>query len=343
MKEKISILGAGSWGITLAVLLFKKGFDITLWEFNKTQSELLDQKRVLDFLPQVIIPKEILITSDLEIACKEAEVIVFAVPSQVMREVAKKVSNFKKSEKYIAVSASKGFDLESLKRMSEVLEEELNADSQAEIAVLSGPSHAEEVSKGIPTAIVVASKNMTTAKFLQKVFMTSLFRVYTSKDLIGVEIGGSLKNVVALACGISDGLGLGDNTKAALMTRGLVEIRRLGVKMGANPFTFSGLSGMGDLIVTCMSKHSRNRNLGEKIGQGKSLKTALQEIVMVAEGVPSTCSAYKLTKELDISLPITKEVYQVLFEDKNPKIAIKNLMERKPKSELEIEKNIESE
>ncbi len=334
MNRKISVLGAGSWGTTLAILLFKKGFNVTLWEFDKNQAQLLDQKRVLSFLPQTIIPKEILITANLEIACQEAKVIVFAIPSHFMRDVAKKVANLKRNEKYIAVSVAKGFDRKSLKRMSEVLEEELVTNLQPEIAVLSGPSHAEEVSKGIPTAIVIASKNIGTSKLLQTVFMTPLFRVYTSEDIVGVEIGGSLKNVIALACGISDGLGLGDNTKAALMTRGLVEIGRLGIKMGANPFTFSGLSGMGDLIATCMSRHSRNRNLGEKIGQGKSLKTALKEIIMVAEGIPTTRCAYKLAKKLDISLPITKEVYQVLFENKEPQIAIKNLMERKPKGEI---------
>ncbi len=334
MNKKISVLGAGSWGTTLAILLFKKGFNVTLWEIDKIQAQFLDKKRVLNFLPQTTIPKEILITANLEIACQEAKIVVFAVPSQFMENVAKKVANLRKTEKYIAVSAAKGFDRKSLKRMSEVLEKELVANSQPEIAVLSGPSHAEEVSKGIPTAIVIASKNISTAKFLQTVFMTPLFRVYTSEDIIGVEIGGSLKNIIALACGISDGLGLGDNTKAALMTRGLAEIGRLGMKMGANPFTFPGLSGMGDLIVTCMSRHSRNRNLGEKIGQGKSLKTALKEIIMVAEGVPTTKCAYKLAEKLDISLPITKEVYQVLFENKKPQIAIKNLMERKPKGEL---------
>ena len=337
MNEKICVLGAGSWGTSLSTLLFNKGYEVSLWEFNEKQAKFLSEKRSLSFLPDLTIPKGIFITSDLKDALEEAIIIIFAIPSQVMRKVAKRVAILKKKGGYFAISAAKGFELKTLKRMSEILEEELTPQwgKKCGIAVLSGPSHAEEVSKNIPTAVVIASKSTSTAKSLQTIFMTSLFRVYTSKDIIGVEIGGGLKNIVALACGISDGLGLGDNTKAALMTRGLTEIRRLGIKMGANPFTFSGLSGMGDLIVTCISKHSRNRNLGEKIGQGKPLKAALKEIVMVVEGVPTTQCAYRLTKKFDVSLPITEEVYKVLFKNKNPKDAIKNLMERAPKPEIE--------
>jgi len=335
--KSAAILGGGSWGITLAILLFEKGFSIKVWEFERKQAEILRKKRKLRFLPWVDIPQEIEITSSISNALEGTRLVIVALPSHVVRRVAKKIAEIALPEDTIIVNASKGLENSTLLRMSEVLSEELPRKLRKRIVVLSGPSHAEEVSRKIPTTVVVASTNEKLNREVQKIFFTPYFRVYTNSDIIGVEMGGALKNIIAVAAGIADGLGLGDNSKAALITRGLVEITRLGKVLGAKPATFSGLSGMGDLIVTCTSRYSRNRNFGEKIGQGKSLKKALSEIKMVVEGVRTTKVAYQLAKKYKVSMPITEQAYNVLFKNKKPSEAVRDLMLREAKPELEEE------
>ncbi|MDI6735382.1 MAG: NAD(P)H-dependent glycerol-3-phosphate dehydrogenase [bacterium] len=334
MKIKVGVLGGGSWGTTLAILLHEKGFYVKIWEFLAEQVELIKERREnVQFLPGVFIPNEIEFTTSLEDVVKEAEVIVIVLPSQVVRNVVKQLVSIIRPG-VVIVSAVKGLEITTMKRISEVINEELPRVTK--IGVISGPSHAEEVSRKIPTAIVSAAAEDETAKFIQDLFLTPNLRVYTNTDLIGVELGGALKNIVAIAAGISDGLGLGDNTKAALITRGLVEIIRVGEILGARKSTFLGLSGLGDLVVTCTSNHSRNRHLGEMIGKGISLEDALSSMVMVAEGVPTTKAAKELAKQVNIELPITNEVYNVLFEEKNPKQAVTDLMLRSAKREEEL-------
>jgi len=329
-NEKICVLGAGGWGTTLAVHLCKKGFAVSLWEaFPDYADILIKQRKNPKFLPGIDLSAGIHITSKIDGAISEASLVVYAVPSHVMREVAEK-SNVPKE--VIKLSVSKGIENGTLKRMSEIIGEET---TNANIVVLSGPSHAEEVARGIPTAVVVSGKDMDVAKHVQTIFMSENFRVYTNSDVIGVELGGALKNIIAIAAGISDGLDFGDNTKSALLTRGLAEIRRLGVKMGANPHTFSGLSGVGDLITTCTSKHSRNRFVGEQIAKGKTLSQILDSMAMVSEGVKTTQSAYALSKKYSVAMPITTEIHEVLFNDKDPRKAVMDLMTRDAKSEIE--------
>ena len=333
MKAKIGILGAGGWGTALAVLLNSIGHNIHLWEYRKkTALELSRTRENRDFLPGVNIPENIKITSDVEEAVTKKDLILFTLPSHTVRSVGEKVSNFQLDNSLI-VSCSKGIENNTLLRMSQVILEAIPNFPIERIVVLSGPSHAEEVGRGIPTVVVAASTNPKSAKRVQDIFMCPTFRVYTSKDVIGVELGGALKNIIAIAAGISDGVGFGDNTKAALMTRGIVEITRLGTAMGANSLTFAGLSGIGDLIVTCTSRHSRNRYLGEQLGKGKSLREVLDSMVMVAEGVKTTQSANDLSKNYNVEMPITREVYKVLFEGKKPKKAVYDLMTRNPKVE----------
>jgi len=332
--NKIGILGGGSWGTTLAVLLYEKGLSVKIWEFSHEQVEIISKRREnVKFLPGIFIPHEILITSCLEEVVKESNVIVIAIPSQVVREVAKQLGPMIKHDTVI-VSGVKGLEIITMKRMSEVIDEYI--PQEVKIGVISGPSHAEEVSRKIPTAIVAAAQDENTAKFIQELFLTPNLRVYTNTDLVGVELGGALKNIIAIAAGISDGLGLGDNTKAALITRGLVEIIQIGRILGGKESTFLGLSGLGDLVVTCTSKYSRNRHLGEMIGKGRSLQEALSQMVMVAEGVPTTKAAKELANKVNIELPITNEVYKVLFELKNPKQAVNDLMLRTAKAEEEL-------
>ncbi len=334
MKNNITILGAGSWGITLGILLHKKGFPVKSYDLGE-EIEVLEKRRESPKLPGLSIPGEIKLTSSLEEAIGEAETLVFALPSHEVRAVARKLApalGGDAGNRYI-VSAVKGIENETGMRMSEVLIEELSSDFKRKVAVLSGPSHAEEVSRQVPTTVVAAAEDWETAKHIQSIFLTPYFRVYTSKDIIGVELGGSLKNVIAIAAGISDGLKFGDNTKAALLTRGLAEISRLGTAMGANPLTFAGLSGMGDLITTAISGYSRNRNLGEAIARGKSLEEALRELGMVAEGVLTTKSAQELAKKFAVEMPITAEVHAVLFEGKNPQKAVLDLMLREARPE----------
>jgi glycerol-3-phosphate dehydrogenase (NAD(P)+) len=330
---KISVLGAGGWGTTLAILLHYNGHNVTLWEYKKSYAKDLIKKRInTDYLPGIKIPKEILITSDIEESSDNKNMIVLAVPSQFLRGVVRKI-NYHRIDDAILVSVSKGIEKNTLMTMSQMLKDVFPHISENQIGVISGPSHAEEVSKRVPTAVVAASVDIETSKAIQAALMTSYFRVYASTDILGVELGGAFKNIIAIGAGIIDGAGFGDNTKAAIMTRGVAEISRLGLAMGARPETFAGLSGMGDLIVTCMSRHSRNRFVGEQIGKGKKLKQILKSMEQVAEGVETTRSAKQLASKIDIETPITNEVYKILFEDKDPVKATTDLMTRDMKTE----------
>lgn len=322
---KISLLGAGSWGTALAITLANNGHEVMLWSALKAEIELLQTHREhIERLPGVKLPNNITVTSDLAEACKEQDIIVFSVASPYVRSTAKLAAPYIKAGQII-VNVGKGIEENTLKTLSEVLEEEM---PEADIAVLSGPSHAEEVSKGIPTTVVVGAKTKETADFIQDIFMNEVFRVYTSPDIISIELGGALKNVIALAAGVIDGLGFGDNTKAALITRGIVEMTRLGEAMGGNKETLSGLSGIGDLIVTCTSKHSRNRNAGFLLGQGYSMQEAMEEVKQVVEGVYSAKAALALAKKYNISMPIVEKVNEVLFENKSAKEAVAELLKR---------------
>lgn len=328
---KLCVLGAGSWGIALSAHLHRAGHSIRLWEYDPAKAKSLRQTRENKvILPGILLPADILITSRIEEALEGGEGVVMVVPSHVVRPTIQKAATTWPKGAWVAC-ATKGLEENTHLRMSELLKEYIKDDSL--IAVLSGPSHAEEVSRKMPTTVVAASTNPALSTTVQGVFHSDYFRVYTSTDVAGVELGGSLKNVIAIAAGISDGLGLGDNSKAALMTRGLHEITRLGVALGAQPQTFAGLAGMGDLIVTCCSRHSRNRLLGEKIGKGATLEQALSEMVMVAEGVKSSHAAVELAKKAKVEVPITEEVYQVLFKNKSAKEAVKSLMARAARAE----------
>jgi glycerol-3-phosphate dehydrogenase (NAD(P)+) len=330
---KISVLGAGGWGTTLAILLHYNGHNVTLWEYKKSYAKELIKKRVnSDYLPGIKIPKGIIITHDVEESTDDKNLIVLAVPSQFLRGVVKNI-NYHKIEDAILVSVSKGIEKNTLMTMSQLIKDILPHISENQIGVISGPSHAEEVSQRVPTAVVAASADIETSKTIQAAFMTSYFRIYSSTDILGVELGGAFKNIIAIGAGIIDGAGFGDNTKAAIMTRGVAEISRLGLAMGARPETFAGLSGMGDLIVTCMSRHSRNRFVGEQIGKGKTLKEILKSMEQVAEGVETTRSAKQLASKNDIETPITNEVYKILYEDKDPVKATTDLMTRDMKIE----------
>jgi len=328
--HNIAIIGDGGWGTTLAVLLTGKGFDVTVWGIFPDYIELLKEKREnIKFLAGVKIPDATKFTSSLGEALRGKELVVLAVPSQFMRGVLMMAKLEDLSGKAF-VSVTKGIENKTLKRMSEIINEVLG---RQKVAVLSGPTIALEVANGVPTTAVVSSEDMALAKTVQDVFMTDKFRVYAANDVIGVEVGGSLKNIIAIAAGASDGLGFGANTKAALLTRGLVEIVRLGVAMGARKETFYGLSGLGDLTTTCVSQYSRNRWLGEEIGKGKKLKEILKETDMVVEGVATTKSAFDLAKKYKVEMPITSEIYRVLYENKNPKQAVHDLMTRSAKIE----------
>ena len=330
---KISVLGAGGWGTTLGILLHYNGHDVTLWEYRKSYANKLNKKREnIDLLPGIKIPEEINITNKLEESTTDQHLIVLAVPSQFLRSAVKKIKSHNIKET-ILVSVAKGIEKNSLLTMSQMLKDVHPLLEDEQIGVLSGPSHAEEVAKMIPTTVTAASTSLETAKSIQAAFMTSYFRVYSSTDILGVELGGAFKNVIAIGAGIIDGAGFGDNTKAAIMTRGVAEISRLGLAMGARPETFAGLSGMGDLIVTCMSKHSRNRYVGEQLGKGKKLKQVLKSMEMVAEGVETSRSASQLAKKHSVETPITNEVYKILFEDKDPIKATTDLMTRDMKTE----------
>lgn len=330
LMANVSVIGAGSWGTALALLLCKNGHDVTVWSYQEEEVRMLSEKREhVSKLPGVRIPDEIFFTADIKEAVEEKDVVVLAVPSIHVRSTARMISPYaKEGQKFVDVA--KGIEEDTLMTLSQQIEEEL---PQADVAVLSGPSHAEEVGRGLPTTVCIGAHTEETAKYLQSLFMSEVFRVYISPDMLGIELGGSLKNVIALAAGIADGMGYGDNTKAALITRGIAEISRLGVKMGGAAETFGGLAGIGDLIVTCASVHSRNRKAGYLMGQGKSMKEAMDEVKMVVEGVYSAKAAAKLGKKYGVSLPIIEEVNKVLFEDKSPKEAVNELMLRVGKAE----------
>ncbi|KLU66709.1 MULTISPECIES: NAD(P)H-dependent glycerol-3-phosphate dehydrogenase [Desulfosporosinus] len=327
--SKVAVYGAGSWGSALAVLLSKAGHQVSL--IGRKADEMAQMSKLREnvrYLPGVVLPSGLTPTTD--VTELNADLVILSVPSHNIREAAQFIKpNLRPGG--IVVNTAKGLEEETHNRLSEVLKQELTEQA---IAVLSGPSHAEEVGRDIPTTVVVAS-DVEIAEKVQDLMMTPKFRVYTNPDVIGVELGGALKNVIALCTGIAEGLGFGDNTKAALMTRGLAEIARLGVAMGGHPLTFAGLSGVGDLIVTCTSQHSRNRRAGVALGQGKPLDTVLHDVGMVVEGVRNTRVAYQLSLEKNISMPITQQAYKVLFEGADPKIAVTDLMMRGKKHELE--------
>ncbi|NLY43887.1 MAG: NAD(P)H-dependent glycerol-3-phosphate dehydrogenase [Clostridiaceae bacterium] len=332
MSINIGVVGSGSWGTALAVMLAKKGYHVNLWSWLEKESKRLAEAREnIEFLPGVRIPDNVSFTWDLERCVQNVELIVIAVPSHAVRTTARNLRPLVKKDQTL-VNVSKGLEEGSLLRLSQVIEQEI---SDANIAVLSGPSHAEEVARDVPTASVVASKQRKIAEYVQDIFMNPQFRVYTNPDIVGVELGGALKNVIALAAGICDGLSFGDNTKAALMTRGIAEISRLGTAMGAKPETFSGLSGIGDLIVTCTSMHSRNRRAGILIGKGRTLEEALKEVHMVVEGVNTTRAAYQLAQRYQVEMPIVNQAYKVLFEKKDPRAAVMDLMMRNKTHEVE--------
>ncbi len=326
----ISIIGAGSWGTALAVLLHKNGHRVTVWSVLKEEIEMLEKEHEhKDKLPGVKLPEDMVFTTDLKSAVEGKDVLVLAVPSPYTRSTAHRMEKFV-SEGQIIVDVAKGIEEKTLLTLSQVIGGEI---PQAKVAVLSGPSHAEEVGRGIPTTIVVGAKEKETAEYLQNLFMNEAFRVYISPDVLGIELGAALKNVVALAAGIADGLGYGDNTKAALITRGITEISRLGTAMGGRAETFSGLTGIGDLIVTCASMHSRNRRAGILIGKGYTMEEAMAEVKMVVEGVYSAKAALSLAKKYGVQIPIIEQVNQVLFEGKAADEAVKDLMLRDKKLE----------
>lgn len=331
--QRITVLGAGSWGTTLAVLLAEKGVDICLWDHAAQHIESLKVDREnRRYLPGIMFPERMSFTSCLEEAVRDVELIILAIPSHAVREVTRSLAEVRRKDVSI-LSGVKGIESETQRTPSQIVSEHLSSRVKDKIAVLSGPSHAEEVSRKIPTAVVVATLNQAYGEFLQDLLATPTFRVYTNSDLRGVELAGALKNIIALASGVSDGLGFGDNTKAAIITRGLVEIIRLGVPLGAREETFFGLAGIGDLVGTCTSQHSRNRQLGEMLGQGLSLSQALKRMIQVAEGVKTTQAAYRLAREFNLELPITEQVHDILFGEKKPMEAVTELMLREARAE----------
>ncbi len=334
MPENIAVLGAGSWGIASANLLSGNGHNIRLWEFNPAEYESLARTRMLPRkLPGIKIEDRILITNHLEEAVRGAGFVVMVVPSQKVRQVCRAISPFIKSGVRV-VNLSKGIEMVTLARMSEVIIENVSMVEGEYVATLSGPCHAEEVARRMPTSVVAASSGAGLAEEVQQIFSGQFFRVYRSTDIIGVELGGALKNIIAIAAGIIAGLGMGDNTLGALMTRGQAEITRMGVHLGADPATFAGLSGIGDLITTCISRHSRNRLVGERIGRGEKLPAILESMTMVAEGVDTCRSGLAMAQKYGMEMPITVEVHKVLFEDKNPSEAVADLMRRTLKEEI---------
>ena len=324
------VLGAGSWGTALSVLLHDNGHQVTVWSIDADEVKMLSEKREhLTKLPGVKLPEDMVITGNLEETVQGKDFLVLAVPSVYTRGTARKMKPFV-SGGQIIVDVAKGIEESTLKTLSQQIREEI---PQADVAVLSGPSHAEEVGRRMPTTCVIGAETRKTAEYLQSMFISKVFRVYTSPDILGIELGGALKNVIALAAGIADGLGYGDNTKAALITRGIAEIARLGVKMGGKIESFTGLTGIGDLIVTCASVHSRNRKAGYLIGKGRTMQEAMDEVNMVVEGVYSAKAAASLAEKYEVSMPIVEEVNRVLFEGKDPAQAVDDLMMRESRSE----------
>jgi len=337
MKKKIAILGSGSWGTAIAITLNGKGHGVVVWDRNKEHIDQIRETRENQFsLPGIKIDEEIIFTDDIEIGIKTADIVILAVASQGLRSTLQRIKPELMKDKII-VNVSKGIEIGTLKRMSELVEEFFPDNS---FVALSGPSHAEEVSREMPTTLVAASENLELAELIQDLFITERLRVYTNTDVCGVEIGASLKNVIALGAGISDGLGYGDNAKAALMTRGIVEIARLGEAMNADVNTFTGLTGIGDLIVTCTSMHSRNRRCGILIGEGMKMNDAVKKIGMVVEGIYTTKSAFELAQKYGVDMPIVSELYNVLYENHDVRKSVNNLMTRLKKHEMELTKRV---
>lgn len=333
MQKNIGVIGAGSWGTTLANLLAVKGLNVTLWCYEEDLAEQMQKTKINEiYLPGIELSDNLEITSSLASACCGKEMILFVSPSQVTRHVLKQALAHIDPEAIVA-SASKGIENDSLMLLSQVFEELLPKKMHKNLGFLSGPSFAREVSLGMPTAVVAAAQDLTVAEQIQEVFSTPKFRVYTHDDIIGVELGGAMKNVIALAAGVSDGLGFGYNTRAALITRGLVEMTRLGLKLGGTADTFSGLAGMGDLVLTCTGDLSRNRSVGIELGKGRKIDDILSGMKMVAEGVKTTLSAYQLAQKLEVEVPIIEQMYMILYQDKDPRQAVTDLMMRDLKAE----------
>lgn len=339
-KKDITVIGAGSWGTALAMVLADNRHNVRIWGQKPEQMDEINNFHTnKKYLPEINLPENIVGYSSLVEALQNVDTIILAVPTKAIREVLQKIIAITTTPLTI-VHVSKGIEPDTLLRISQMIEEEVGEDQLQDVVVLSGPSHAEEVSLRHPTTVTVSAKRMEAAERIQDLFINSNFRVYTNADIVGVEIGGALKNIIALAAGITDGLGYGDNAKAALMTRGLAEIARLGKKMGASPLTFSGLTGIGDLIVTCTSVHSRNWRAGNLLGQGKNLDEVLDNMGMVVEGVRTTKAAHQLAKAYDVSMPITEALYRVLFHHASPKEEVDALMSRGKTNEMEDVTNV---
>ncbi|MDY0396553.1 NAD(P)H-dependent glycerol-3-phosphate dehydrogenase [Virgibacillus halophilus] len=332
--SKIAVLGAGSWGTALSIVLADNGHEVRLWTHRKEQAELINETHKNEKYLEIMIPEQIKAYDDLKAATDGVTAIVLVVPTKAIREVCHELDGIL-THSPLLIHASKGIEPGSLKRVSQMIDEEMAVYNYEDIVVLSGPSHAEEVAKRHPTTVTVASLNEDHASIAQDLFFNEAFRVYTSNDMIGIELGGALKNIIALGAGISDGLGYGDNAKAALITRGLAEITRLGTSLGANPLSFLGLPGVGDLIVTCTSVHSRNWRAGNMLGKGKKLDEILDQMGMVVEGVRTAEAAYKFAKAEGVEMPITSGIYQVLYEDKHPKEVVEQLMNRDKREEMD--------
>jgi len=333
-SAKIGVVGAGSWGTALASLLGMKGFKVDLWVYEEeVKKSIAEKNENIIFLPGIPLSPNIIPSTDLSQVVSDKDLVLVVVPSHVMREISLKAADHL-SDRSIIVTASKGIENKTHLTMTGILKETLPDTFKSKIAVISGPSFGKEVAKQVPTALTAASTDQSVAEFVQNVFVTPFFRVYTNEDVIGVELGGAVKNVIAIASGITDGLGLGLNTRAALITRGLAEIRRLGLKLGANPHTFSGLAGMGDLVLTCTGALSRNHTVGKLIGEGKKLEEILSEMKMVAEGVKTAKSVRNLSRRINVEMPISHAVYDVLYDDLSPKDAVFQLMTRDLKDEL---------
>lgn len=335
MSDKVAVLVAGSWGTALASVLAYNELEVVAWTRSAEQAKEINEEHSNNrYLPDIKLSPRLRATTDMGEAVSGATAVLIVAPSSAMREVSRQLKSFW-IEDMLIIHATKGFETESLKRMSTVISEELGCD-EGSVVVLSGPSHAEEVIQMRPTTVVVASSDSKAAAAVQDLFMNSYFRVYTNRDMIGVELAGALKNIIALGAGMSDGLGFGDNAKAALLTRGLAEISRIGVEMGANPLTFAGLAGIGDLVVTATSRHSRNWRAGSLLGQGKGLEEVLASMGMVVEGIRTTKAAHAISAKYGVQMPIADQLYHVLFKDRDPRSAVEALMGRDPKTEMEI-------
>ncbi len=333
MKNEYAVIGAGSWGTTLANLLAQKKYDVTLWCYETDLTERMQQTRINDiYLPDIVLADNLQFTSSLKQAVTDKKILVFVTPSQVTRQVLEQALPHISPETII-VSASKGIENNTLKLLSEIFEELLPAAMHQQLVFLSGPSFAREVSQGMPTAVVAAGRDLGYAEQVQTIFSTEKFRVYTHTDVIGVELGGAMKNVIALAAGVADGLGFGYNSRAALITRGLAEMTRLGLKLGGKADTFAGLAGMGDLVLTCTGDLSRNRSVGIELGKGRKLDDILAGMTMIAEGVKTTLSAFQLAQKLNVDVPIIEQMYQILYQNKDPRQAVSDLMLRDLKPE----------